>query len=157
MSYSETFRAIEEIRRANPGLVLFATGVDEHWIGRAEGALGVRFPPSFVYYLRHYGGATIGGETVNGLLGIDFEDACGPDIVYNTLLDRDSRGIDPPLVVLVDNDGDEFFYLDTGKTDNEGESPVRRELVEAKGERPEYAPNFAEFLLKRIQFRLSGR
>jgi hypothetical protein len=157
MTYTETFRAIEEIRRANPRLVLFATGVDVEWVRKAEEALGVRFSPSFDHYLQHYGGATIGGEIINGLLGIESEEACGPDIVYNTLLDRESRGIDASLIVLVDNDGDEFFYLDTARIDDDGENPVLRELIEAKGERPEYASSFAEFLLKRIEFCLSGR
>jgi antitoxin YobK len=157
MAYRDAFDTIEQIRVGNPGLVLFASGVEEQWVRKAEEALGVQLPPSFVYFLTHYGGATIGGEVVNGLLGIEFDDACGPDIVYNTLLDRQNRGLDPSLVVLVDNDGDEFFYLQTGLVDEEAENPVLRELIEEKGTLRSYAANFAEFLLLRVRFCLAGQ
>jgi len=58
---------------------------------------------------------------VNGLLGLEFEEA-GPDTVYNTLLDR-QRGLDDNLIVLVDNDGDEMFYLATSTVDGGWREP----------------------------------
>jgi SMI1 / KNR4 family (SUKH-1) len=154
MNFQSDYDEIEALVKANPGVVLFAEGVDRGWIAKAEAALGLKFPPSFVEFLCRYGGATVGGEVVNGLLGLEFEDACGPDIVYNTLLDR-QRGLDRALIVLVDNDGDEMFYLDTGANNKDDENPVVRVLSEAPLEREDYAPTFAQFLLKRVKFALA--
>jgi hypothetical protein len=157
MKYERVYEEIERQIRAYPDDVKFAGGVSEEWIRKAEAALGLHFPPSFRRYLERYGGGRIGGEVVNGLLGIPFEDACGPDIVYNTQLDRAQSGLDPNLVSLVDNDGDEVFYLDLSRVDEDGESPVVRVLIEEPTARQTYAENFAEFLLKRIRFFASGR
>lgn len=157
MKHERLYEEVEKQIRAHPDDVKFAGGVGEEWIRKAEGALGLRFPPSFRRYLAQYGGGSIGGEVVNGLLGIPFEDACGPDIVYNTELDRKQSGLDPNLVVLVDNDGDEAFYLDLSRVDQDGESPVVRAVIEEPAARQPYADSFAAFLLKRIEFFLSGR
>jgi antitoxin YobK len=157
MKYERLYEEIEKQIEAHPDKVKFAGGVSEEWIRRAEAALGLRFPPSFRRYLAQYGGASIGGEVVNGLLGIPFEDACGPDIVYNTQLDRAQSGLDANLIALVDNDGDEAFYLDLSHMDQDDESPVIRVLIEEPTIRQLYAENFATFLLKRIEFFLSGR
>ena len=155
MTFQSQYDEIEALIKENPGVVRFAEGVDRVWIEKAEAALGVRLPPSFVDFLRRHGGATIGGEVINGLLGLEFEEACGPDIVYNTLLDR-QRGLDHDLIVLVDNDGDEMFYLETSTVDDDDENPVVRILSEAPHEREKYAPTFAGFFLKRVRFALAN-
>lgn len=155
MGHRHEFDEVEALARENPGLIKFADGVAPEWIPKAEGALGVRLPPSFVHFLLQYGGATIGHEEVNGLLGLEFADACGPDVVYNTLLDRKS-GLDPYLLPLVDNDGDEIFYLDTSVADADGENPVVRVMCEAPETREAYAPSFVQFLLERIRFCLAA-
>jgi hypothetical protein len=157
MEYERLYEKIDEWIRANPGDLRFAGGVGGEWIGRAELALGLHFPPSFRHYLGRYGGGSIGGEVVNGLLGVPFEEACGPDIVYNTQLDRLQAGLDPRLIVLVDNDGDEVFYLDFSRVAPEGENPVVRVLIEEPTLRLPYAENVADFLLKRIEFFMRGR
>jgi hypothetical protein len=155
MTFQSQYDEIEGLIKENPGVVLFAEGVDREWIEKAEAALGLKLPPSFVDFLKRHGGATIGGEVVNGLLGLEFEEAVGPDIVYNTLFDR-QRGLGHDLIVLVDNDGDEMFYLDTGTVDVDGENPVVRVLIEAPHDREKYASTFAEFLLKRVKFALAN-
>ncbi len=156
MGNERFYEEIDQYVRDHPRDVKFAGGVSNEWIGAAEAALGLRFPPSFRHYLANYGGGSIGGEVVNGLLGIPFADACGPDIVYNTQLDR-GRGLDPHLIVLVDNDGDEVFYLDLSRMGQDGESPVVRVLIEEPTVRQPYAESFAEFLLKRIAFFAEGK
>jgi hypothetical protein len=157
MDHERLYKEIHRHVQAHPRDIRFAGGVSDEWIGRAEAALGLHFPPSFRYYLRKYGGGSIGGEVLNGLLGIEFDDACGPDIVYNTQLDRTQSGLDPSLIVLVDNDGDEIFYLDAGHVDQGGESPVIRVVIEEPTARQRYAESFAEFLLRRVEFFLRGR
>lgn len=155
MTFRSQYDEIQTLAKQYPGVVRFAEGVGREWIEKAEARLAVKLPPSFVDFLSRHGGATIGGEIVNGLLGIEFEEAVGPDIVYNTLLDRQS-GLDRGLIVLVDNDGDEMFYLDTSKVDEDGENPVIRVEIETPHKREKYAATFAEFLLKRVQFALAN-
>lgn len=157
MDYERFYEEIDRHVQAHPRGIRFASGVGDEWIERAEAALGLHFPPSFRHYLRKYGGGSIGGEVVNGLLRIEFDEACGPDTVYNTQLDRAQSGLDPSLIVLIDNDGDETFYLDTGRIDQDGESPVIHVVIEEPTTRQPYAESFAEFLLKRVEFFLRGR
>ncbi len=157
MDFERLYQEIDKHVQAHPRDIRFVGGVSDEWIERAEAALGLHFSPSFRHYLREYGGGSIGGEVVNGLLGVEFEEACGPDIVYNTLLDRAQSGLDKSLIVLVDNDGDEAFYLDAGHVEPGVESPVIRVLIEDPTARQQYAKSFADFLLKRVEFFLRGK
>jgi len=99
-----------------------------------------------------YGGGTLVGEAVNGLLGMDFDEACGPDIVYETRLERKVFGIPTDWILLLNFEGDEKYYLDTSITDEHGENPVIRWEIEEPDNPDRYADSFAEFLLKRIKF-----
>lgn len=157
MKLSEIYEAIQRLQLSNGQLIRSPGGVPESVVQQAEARLGVRFPPSFRWFLSNWGGASIDGEVVNGLIGLPFEDACGPDVVYCTMLDRDQFGLDHALVPLVDNDGDEIFYLDTSEVDANGESPVVQMVSEDPKRKTVYASNFAEFLLKRIDFALAAR
>lgn len=150
------FERIAELISQNPDAIAFAGGVSDDWVDKAEKALSLKFPPSFVTYLRKFGGGMIGGEQVNGILGIDFEEACGPDIVYNTTVERREFGIPEAFVCLVSNEGDEMFYLDTSTVTDANENPVVRVLIEQVATPQQYAQNFAEFLLKRIEFYLAA-
>jgi len=149
--YDEVDRLVQK----HPEVISFVEGISEDWVRKAELALSLRFPPSFRWYLLNYGGGTIGGEEINGLLGVDFDDACGPDIVFNTLVERRQFDIPHCLISLVNHE-DEMFYLDTSVKDENNENPVVREQAETLGSRDRYADNFARFLLKRIEFHLSA-
>lgn len=157
MKRNEVYETIQRLQSAHEELIKFPGGVPESVVQQAEAKLGVRFPPSFRWFLSNWGGVSIGGEVVNGLIDLPFEDECGPDVVYCTMLDRDQLGLDHALVPLVDNDGEEVFYLNTSKVDADAENPVVRVVSEDPMERTPYAASFAEFLLKRINFALAAR
>jgi cell wall assembly regulator SMI1 len=153
------YREIADHIQKHPKEIAFSRGVPAELVQRAESALALRFPPSFQRYLLEYGGGGIGGEGVNGLagtaaLGLDFAEAYGvEDIVYETLNDRKIYGIPNAWIPLIDNEGDEIFYLDTSVADERGENPVIRWGIEDREHPVRYADSFAEFLLKRMKFR----
>ena len=151
-----TYRRIDELVQRDPDAIAFVGGVSDDWIEKAAAALGVEFPPSFIRFLRQYGGGSIGREQIYGLLGVEFEDACGPDIVYNTRFERREFQIPDSYICLLDNDGDEIFYLDTSTESDSGENPVLRVNEEEPDNPEKYYDNFAQYLLKRIEFYFQG-
>ena len=99
-----------------------------------------------------FGGAVIGGEQINGIVGVDFDSACGPDIVYTTRFERREFNLPLHYVCLLSNDDDEVFYLDTSVVSVNGECPVLRVLTGDTADPELYAESFGGFLLKRMQF-----
>lgn len=150
----EIYSNIEVTARKYPGLVRLDNGVAEKWIQKAEQKLDLKFPPSFRYFLSQYAGGNIGGEEILGLADFEPEpDAPALDFVYCTLCERRDGWINKYYILLVNNDGDQEFYIDTEIRDSTGECPVVELNIEDRNSPKIYALNFAEFLLKRIVFR----
>lgn len=150
MNLEESFREFDLLVGRYPKRVVVSRGVDNGWIQKAEKSLGVAFAPSYRLFLQRYGPTRIGGEELFGLMGVPFSSACGPDVVYQTRQER-KDGLSHHLVVLMNNDSEELFVLDTSHKDSDEESPVlRRELGTPE---ETYAPSFIDYVLKRIRFR----
>lgn len=149
------FIHIQDLIDRDPLAIAFVGGVASDWIRKAETALGLKFPPSFIEYLLRYGGGAIGGEQINGLLGVEFDEACGPDIVYNTLIERREFNIHHGYICIVNNDGDEMFYLDTSQVLDNEENPVVRITSDDLQSVEIYTDSFADFLIARLEFFLS--
>lgn len=131
----------------------FAPGqqIPETWIARAEAALGVHFPPSYRWWLENYGAAMLGDQSVFTILQLDFDDACGPDIVYQQLNNvANGTAIPDGLVVFEPESSDEIYYFDLSSPDQSGEYPVMRKDLQF-GTVELFAVSFAEFLLKQIR------
>lgn len=130
-------------------------GVEEKWIDRAEQALSLKLPASFQYFLLKYGGGYVGGEYIIDLCDLEPEpEILLDDFVQFTLLERQNGGLNPSYVLIVNNDGDQQFYLDTYATTDDNECRIVEVNME-EGNTPKlYAESFADFLLKRINFHL---
>lgn len=132
-------------------------GVKEEWIVEAEAELGFSLPPSYRWWLKNYGGATLSGTEILMLAPPDDRDYTDSDIQYIHRLnqaDEDWREKYPDRLDLFVPDEDELYYFDTSTKNEQGEFPVMRydlmnDLIE------EYAPTFADFLEQLIDRRIA--
>ncbi|WP_132794633.1 SMI1/KNR4 family protein [Tenacibaculum skagerrakense] len=82
---------IKLIIKNNSNLVAFSEfgdGTSDVWIKKAEARLKVKFPPSYIWWLKNYGGGEINGEEIFSIYELDFDTVIGGDIVYINELNR---------------------------------------------------------------------
>lgn len=131
--------------------------IPPEWIDRAEAALGIAFPPSYRWWLSHYGDTALGDSSIYTILQQDFDDACGPDIVYQHRMNqRNSIAIANGLIVFEPESSDEIYYFDLTLPDADGEYPVMLRDLES-GTQEVLAPSFAAFLERQLRMRGEGR
>src|SRR5436190_22486756 len=85
----EKFESIIKLINENLDEVDFADfgeGVSDFWINKAQERLAVVFPPSYIWWLKNYGGGEIMGEEVFSVYEKD--NVVGGDIVYMNELNR---------------------------------------------------------------------
>lgn len=126
--------------------------VDSVWLERAEKALGLPLTASYKVFLKEYVGGEIGGEEIYSIYGMDFENVCGGDIVYQHLTDIKNGTAKQKQLVVSETDFGEIFYFDYSQFNN-GECPILQRLP--SGNSCHYADNFYEFLCKRIEAHLN--
>jgi hypothetical protein len=115
------------------------------WINKAQQRLNVIFPPSYVWWLKNYGGGEIMGEEVFSVYEKD--NVVGGDIVYINELNRKNKFSDNTQLVIQETDRSEMFYFDLLQRDQNGEYPVYRLFL---GNKNKYADDFLGFLAGRI-------
>ncbi|EFB6343191.1 TPA: SMI1/KNR4 family protein [Escherichia coli] len=142
---------VEKLIDKHRDIVDFGTkdnAVDDGWIERAEGILGLKLTSSYKAFLKNYVGGEIGSEEIYSIYGIDFETVCGGDIVYQNLTSMKNGTAKPGQLVVSETDFGEVFYFDYSQYE-EGECPIYLRLPSGKS--CYYANNFYEFLCKRIE------
>lgn len=145
MDYTEIVKFILE----HPEEIEFGEGVSsEDWIKKAEGRLGVIFPPTFVWWLRQYNGGTIYGDEVFSIYEKDFDSVIGGDIVFKNELDRKSGFINKDELYILGNDQAEIYYFDYTLIDENGECPI---YVKAGNIKKYYAKDIFDFIVKYVQ------
>jgi len=147
----EKYEAIATLIAENTDIVDFAdfgNGVSDFWINKAQDHLKVAFPPSYIWWLRNYGGGEILGDEVYSVYQKDFGTFIGGDIVYINELNRKNGFVDNTQLVIQKNDQGETYYFDLLKTDENNEYPVFRYINSAAAK---YADDFLDFLAKRIK------
>jgi hypothetical protein len=116
-----------EMEAALAGLVV-AGPVEEAVIAEAEQSLGVRFPPSYRFFLSKFGAAFGQGLDLAGLFVQENQER--PPLWVHVVdstheLRHDSGGAIPKEYVPVSGDGcDLIYYIDTGRANADGESPL---------------------------------
>jgi hypothetical protein len=120
----------------------------------AEAALGLRFLPTYRRFVAEYGAGSLNGREVYGAIDQDWE-ATVPDAVGLTLDERDVSAM-PETYILIGSTGDgDWYVIDTGQADGEGESPVLRWMpgvAENEAGPPErVADSFGAFLLDQVE------
>ena len=115
-------------------------------IEETEGALGIKLPPSYLWFVRNYGGGQIYGEEIYSIYPVLSEQSVG-DIAYQSRWAREKKLVKADAVVVCSNDFGEIFYLDPSEATPDGEYPV---VVKAGKIEKRYADSYADFLFKRI-------
>ncbi|MEL6412954.1 MAG: SMI1/KNR4 family protein [Bacteroidota bacterium] len=107
---------------------------------------GVKFPPSYIWWLKNYRGGDIYGDEIFSIYERDFDSIVGGDIVYMNELDRKNGLLTSNQLAIQANDQAETYFLSLNEVDDLGECPVYIDLNERR-----YADNFLHFLAKKIQ------
>jgi len=115
-------------------------------IAETEDALGCKLPPSYLWFVKNYGGGEIYGEEICSIYPVFSEQSIG-DIAYQTRWAQDKGFVSDTAIVICRNDFGEIFFMDSALLSEGGEYPV---FVQAGAVSKVYAENFADFLLKRI-------
>ena len=124
----------------------FGDGTSQNLISDAEKRLKISFPPSYVWWLKNYGGGYILGDEIYSVYGGSYDIPSG-DVVYINELDRKKGFSSDEKLVIQCNDFGETYYFDLLKCNENGEFPVYQSF---NGNDIRYADHFLEFLQKRI-------
>lgn len=147
MDYRKTVDLID----ANRNKINFGTygyGVSDNWIEKAQQRLSMQFPPSFVWWLKNYGGGEINGDEIFSIYEIEFDKVIGGDIVYMNELFRAKGLADSNQLFIQTNDFGDEYYFDLNQKNDDGESPVYASQSDVKGIK--YADDFLHFLEKKL-------
>lgn len=115
-------------------------------IEETEQILGCKLPPSYLWFVKTYGGGEVYGEEIYSIYPALSGQSAG-DIAYQTRWFRERNFVRASDVVICSNDFGETFFLDSATCDQNGEYPV---FIQGGNTTKKYANNFGEFLYKRI-------
>jgi hypothetical protein len=82
-------------------------------VDKAEQFLGVQFPDDYRAFLERWGTLAIGPLEFYGITGDAFESSSVPNAIWFTSVKRKQLGLPNELVILYDNNGVEYYCLDT--------------------------------------------
>ncbi len=119
---------------------------------KPEKALGVRFPESYIWFLKNYGGGYILGDEIYSIYSSNYnsevEMVPSGDIVYNHLVNLKNEAVAPHEIEITSTDFGERFFFNYNEQQR-SECPIYLRI--GSGEPEFYAANFYEFLYKRIK------
>jgi hypothetical protein len=130
----------------------FGDGVSDAWINSAENELGLKFPPSYIAFLRKFGIGELGGVEIFGIYQLPFDEIdSGGDIVVENRQRRKGNPENNSRLYISDDNGEELYYFDLTHPLPAGEYLIRR-IDRIAGQDEEYAQDFLGFLQKRLAF-----
>lgn len=146
MNY-ELIRELIEQNRARITFAQYGEGTPDEWIENAQFRLGVRFPPSYVWWLKSYRGGGIDGEEISSVYNPGYAHIPGGDIVYMNELEQKDGIFSSHQLVIQHNDFGEDYFLALDEPDVSGECPVYVAPYYEK-----YADSFIHFLEKKLNY-----
>ncbi len=114
-------------------------------IGKAEQFLDLRFPNDYREFLKRWGTLAIGPLEFYGITGDAFDSSSVPNAIWLTNRKRQQLGLPKELVILYDNNGVEYYCLDTS---NAEESPVVIWDIRSREVRAVKANSLFDFILE---------
>lgn len=115
-------------------------------IRETEAILGAKLPPSYLWYVNRYGSGEINGDEIFSIYP-EYSDRSVGDIAYQSLWWRKNEFVSNSSIVICSNVFGEVWFLEPNKEDENGEFPV---VLKSGNEESIYAPNFAQFLARKI-------
>lgn len=108
-----TLKDIEDFVETNQEICDVGRPANDDLIEKAERYLDVRFPDDYRAFLRRWGTLSIGPLEFYGICKDDFVNSSVPDAIWYTQRKRQQLGLPKELVILYDNNGVEYYCLDT--------------------------------------------
>lgn len=126
----------------------YGHGTTDDWIKKAEKKLGIKLPPTYVWWLKNYGGGEINGEEIYSIYEIeDFQG--GGDITYMRDVNLENEAGNANQLFISEPGQGESYYFCLNKQGEDGEMPVFV-YDYANNAHSFYAGTFLEFLKKRL-------
>ena len=113
-----TLKDIEDFVATNQEICDAGRPVTDELIEKAERYLDVRFPDDYRAFLKRWGTLSIGPLEFYGICNEDFVNTSVPDAIWYTQRKRQQLGLPKELVILYDNNGVEYYCLDTSTAEN---------------------------------------
>ncbi|MBC6110686.1 SMI1/KNR4 family protein [Pedobacter fastidiosus] len=123
----------------------YGNWISDELIIKAELDLNIKFPKTYIWWLKHFRGGEIYGDEIFSIYKDSNDGIPSGDIVYRNLLDRKNNILSEDQLAIMTNDMGETFFFDLQQTDDGGEFPVYRL---SDGSR--YADDFLDFLIRQI-------
>ena len=139
----DSFAALNELLSRNLDLAQTGTPASTKLIAEAERFLGLQFDEPFRKYLATWGTLSFGPLEFYGLTDSNFENGCVPNAVWFTAANRKQVGLPHHLIAIFDNDGDEFYCLDSSS----GGVVVIWDVI-TRSVRANKAPNILEMIYR---------
>lgn len=111
-----TLQDIVYFIETNPDICDTGHPASRELVDQAERFLDLRFPEAYREFLQRWGTLATGPLEFYGICGNDFVNSSVPDAVWYTDRKRRQLGLPKELIILLDNNGDEYYCLDTGDT-----------------------------------------
>lgn len=108
---------IEEFIEKNREVCDVGRPATEKLIDKAEEYLGVQFPDDYREFLKKWGSLSIGPLEFYGICKDDFINSSVPDAIWYTQQKRQQLGLLKEVVIVCENNGVEFYCLDTSSSD----------------------------------------
>lgn len=127
----------------------YGCGCSRAWIRRTEAALGIKLPPSYVWWLENFGGGEIRGVEIYSIYEMENVPG-GGDIVYQWDIRRRNGTALPHQLFVCAPNGEESFFFNVDEVGADGEMPIYRfDYVNTSSQL--YAHDFLDFLVKQIE------
>jgi len=141
--------AISRSKRAK-----FASGVPLEIVADAERHLRLKFPPSYRWWLLHYGAGYLNGCELQGLYPQkvaerDPHRALSGDIIDLAHRNASSAHCPTHLLEFLSYEKDQAYFFDTEQSSPSGEWPIVR-IANGNGKPEPVAESFAEFLVNQL-------
>lgn len=147
--YDELIAAVEETGET---LEFFGPQKEESIAALAQ-LLGVSLPPSYIEFLKRFGGGGTVGSGISGIYG-DMPQALNDGTAYgDTIRTRTDFALPDHLIVVYRDESDAIWCLDTGATDATKEYPVVAYDAGRRRVSTTIAASFADFFENYLRVR----
>jgi len=102
----------------------FAGAASDDVISDFENALGVKFPPSYILFLKKYGALSFAGDTYYGITKDGVDASAIPSVAFATQSARADGDADGSMIVIKASGCGPIYSIDTSIIGDDGEPVV---------------------------------
>lgn len=134
----------------------FEGGKSMSVIEEAQKALSIRFPPTYLVFLRRLGCGDIAGQEFYGVINGDFHNSCIPDAIWLTLSERENSNLDKNLILVHATGTGEYHAIDANQATKDDEYAIVRVALGSKIKPVFVFSDFGEFFFHTIRSALAN-